>query len=292
MDATTQSGLGPGIDSGIDYCLQQIRRFDRDRYLTVVAAPQAAAADLAVLYAFNLELAMVRDSVSEPMLGRIRLQWWREAIAELQAGRTRRHAVLESFAALHARRPLKPARVERMIEARESEFDEIIPADLAALEAIADATSGELLRLAAEAAGLDLATGDSEALIRAVGIAFGLTGMLRATLHLARHRRTVLPTALLEKHDISLDRLYDLKPQPGLSAAIAEIAGAARAQLATAQRFSAPPALLPALRIGTLARAQLARLERRNHDLFDQRSIEASPRDIWRLAAKRLMGSW
>ena len=279
-------------ESGIDYCLQQLQRFDRDRYLTVVAAPQQAAADLAVLYAFNLEIALVRDSVSETMLGRIRLQWWREAVAELYESRPRRHAVLESLAALRARTPLNRAYFERMIDARESELDEAVPADLAALESYADATAGDLLRLAAEAAGLDPASGDLAPLIRHIGIGFGLTGIARATLYLAGRRRTMLPETLQQKHGISLDLLYELKPQPGLNAAIAELAAAARDHLDQAKRFTAPKPLLPALRIGTLALAQLARLQARNHDLFDPRSIEPSPLDIWRLAGKRLIGSW
>ena len=33
------------------------------------------------LYAFNIEIARVRDLVREPMPGEIRLQWWREALA-------------------------------------------------------------------------------------------------------------------------------------------------------------------------------------------------------------------
>jgi phytoene/squalene synthetase len=283
-------------ESSIAYCLQQVRRYDRDRYLTVVAAPREAAADLAALYAFNLEIALVRDQVSEPMLGRIRLQWWREAIAEVYEGRPRHHAVLQSLAALHARTSspdcLHRAHFERMIDARESELDEIIPADLDALESYADATSGDLLRLAAEAAGVDAASGDPAALIRHVGVGFGLTGIARATLYLARKRRTMLPESLLREHGISLDRLYDLKPQPGLNAAIAALAHAARRHLDAAKRIAAPKPLLPALRIGTLARAELARLEACNHDLFDPRSIAPSPRDIWRLAAKRLVGSW
>ncbi|WP_395017559.1 squalene/phytoene synthase family protein [Dongia sp.] len=279
-------------DSGIEYCLAQIRRYDRDRTLTVLAAPRAAAADLAVLYAFNLEITLVRDSVTEPMLGRIRLQWWREALAEVYAGRPRRHAVLESLAALHARAPLSRQHFERLIDARETEFDEVIPADLAALESYADATSGDLLRLAAEAAGIDPVSGDAATLIRHVGIGFSLTGIARATLYLARRRHTLLPQSLLAKHGVSLDRLYELKPQPGLNAAIAELAAAARGHLDAARRLPAPSPLLPALRIGTLARAHLARLRHRDHDLFDPRSIEASPRDIWRIAGKRLIGSW
>lgn len=279
-------------DSGIDYCLQQLRRFDRDRYLTVVAAPQQRAADLAVLYAFNLEIALVRDSVTEPMLGRIRLQWWREAIAEVYEGRPRHHGVLESLAGLLARVPLSRAYFDRMIDGRESELDEIVPADLAALEAYADATSGDLLRLAAEAAGLDPEARDLAPLIRHVGIGFGLTGIARATLYLAQRRHTMLPETLQQKHGVSPALLYELKPQPGLNAAIAEIAGAAGDHLDAAKRIRAPKALLPALRIGTLARAHLAQLQRCGYDLFDARSIEASPRDIWRLAVKRLIGSW
>jgi phytoene/squalene synthetase len=279
-------------ESGIDYCLAQIRRFDRDRYLTVVAAPQRTAADLAVLYAFNLELALVRDSVSESMLGRIRLQWWREAIAEVYEARPRRHAVLESLAALHGRTPLSRTYFDRMIDARESELDEVMPTDLPALESYADATAGDLLRLAAEAAGLDPASGHLAPLIRHAGIGFGLSGIARATLYLAHRRRTLLPESLQQKHGVSLDLLYELKPHPGLNAAVAELAAAARDHLDAAKRLAAPKPLLPALRIGTLASAQLARLARHEHDLFDPRSIEASPRDIWRLAGKRLIGSW
>ncbi|WP_459853705.1 squalene/phytoene synthase family protein [Dongia sp. agr-C8] len=279
-------------ESGIEYCLAQIRRYDRDRTLTVLAAPREAAADLAVLYAFNLEIALVRDSVTEPMLGRIRLQWWREALAELYEGRPRRHAVLESLAALHARAPLSRVHFERLIDARETEFDDALPADLEALQAYADATSGDLLRLAAESAGIDPGSGETAALIRHVGIGFGLTGIARATLYLARRRQTLLPVSLLRKHGVSLDQLYELKPQPGLNAAIAELAATARGHLDAARRLPAPKSLLPALRIGTLARAHLARLREHGHDLFDPRSIEASPRDIWRLAGKRLIGSW
>jgi NADH dehydrogenase [ubiquinone] 1 alpha subcomplex assembly factor 6 len=290
--ATSEAASEPGGGSDIEYCLGQIRRYDRDRYLTVVAAPEPAAADLAVLYAFNLEIALVRDSVTEPMLGRIRLQWWREALAEVYAGRPRHHAVLESLAALHARRPLTPALFERLIDARETEFDDIIPADLAALESYADATSGDLIRLAGEAAGLNPDAGDLAALIRHVGIGVGLTGIARAALYLARRRHTLLPETLLQKHGVSLDLLYELKPQSALNAAIAELAVAARGHLDAAKRIAAPKTLLPALRIGTLARAHLARLKRHNHDLFDPRSIEPSPRDIWRLAGRRLIGSW
>src|SRR6202045_4412867 len=58
-----------------------VRRHDRDRFQTVLFAPAARREALFALYAFNYEIARVRESVTEPMLGRLRLEWWREIIA-------------------------------------------------------------------------------------------------------------------------------------------------------------------------------------------------------------------
>src|SRR5271157_5432659 len=58
-----------------------VRRHDRDRFQTVLFAPAARREALFALYAFNYEIARVRESVTEPMIGQIRLEWWRESIA-------------------------------------------------------------------------------------------------------------------------------------------------------------------------------------------------------------------
>ena len=57
-----------------------VRRHDRDRFLTALFAPAERREDLLALYAFNYEIAKTREVVSEPVLGQIRLQWWRETI--------------------------------------------------------------------------------------------------------------------------------------------------------------------------------------------------------------------
>src|SRR5437660_12894095 len=53
-----------------------VRQHDRDRYQTTLFAPAERHEALLALYAFNYEIARVRETVSEPMLGQIRLQWW------------------------------------------------------------------------------------------------------------------------------------------------------------------------------------------------------------------------
>src|SRR5215469_6490166 len=69
-----------------------VRRHDRDRFQTALFAPAARREALFALYAFNYEIARVRESVSQPTLGQMRLQWWREAIAAaFEGGGIRQH---------------------------------------------------------------------------------------------------------------------------------------------------------------------------------------------------------
>src|SRR5262249_56566084 len=58
-----------------------VRQHDRDRFQTVLFAPAARREALFALYAFNCEIASVRDKVTQPTLGRIRLECRREGIA-------------------------------------------------------------------------------------------------------------------------------------------------------------------------------------------------------------------
>jgi len=60
-----------------------VRDHDRDRYLSTFFAPDDRRPHLLALYAFNAEVVKVRDSVSEPTLGLIRLQWWRDTITSI-----------------------------------------------------------------------------------------------------------------------------------------------------------------------------------------------------------------
>src|SRR5258708_11419859 len=73
-------------DDPTQYCAQQGRRFDHDRCLCTMFAREPVQARLFALYAFNVEIARVREIVSEPVIGQMRLQWWRDAITEFAAG--------------------------------------------------------------------------------------------------------------------------------------------------------------------------------------------------------------
>src|SRR3954465_7509110 len=88
------AAAAPDFSPGLSAVAAIVRRHDRDRYQTALFAPADRREALFALYAFNHEVARVREAVTTPMLGQIRLQWWREIIDAAYAGTpARRHEV-------------------------------------------------------------------------------------------------------------------------------------------------------------------------------------------------------
>ena len=82
----------------LSVCGTAVRENDPDRFFCTLFARQEEREALFALYTFNHELARVAESVSEPMLGQIRLQWWRESLDGIEAGTPRRHDTVDALA--------------------------------------------------------------------------------------------------------------------------------------------------------------------------------------------------
>src|SRR5437868_8779988 len=132
-----------------------VRRHDPDRYQTALFAPAERREALLALYAFNYEIARVRETVSEPMLGQIRLQWWREVLDAVYAGMPlRQHPVVLPLSAAIREFALSRGYFDRLIDSRERDLADAPPASLGALEAYAEESSTPLIRLALEVLGV------------------------------------------------------------------------------------------------------------------------------------------
>lgn len=273
---------------GPSYCAEQVRRHDHDRYLTCLFAPAARREALFALYALNLELARTAEVVTEPLLGQIRLQWWREALDSLFSGAPPRHEALEPLVQAAAGGRLSPAHFTRLIDAREADLDPAPPANLGALEDYAEATSATLLWLALEI--LDASTETAMRATRHVGIAWALTGLLRAVPFHARQKRLYLPRDLTEAAGLSPRDLFELRPTPSLQRVAERIAGRAVQHLHEARvlRARLPRAALPALLPATLADHALSVLRGAGYDPFHPAVQARSPGRAWRLAWARL----
>ena len=245
-----------------------LRLHDRDRYQSALFAPADRRAALFALYAFNYEVARVRESVREPMLGLVRLQWWRDALNEIFAGAPpRRHEVVEPLAAAIRTHRLSQMQFARLLEARAADMDERPQDSLAALETYAADSAGSVILLALEILGVDAA--EARAAGEAVGTAYALAGLLAAVPFHARQHRSYLPRDLVTRHGIDPERsLFALKSSPGLTAAAREIADRARGYLDAArlQRRAVPRAALPALLHAVPATRRLRRLAALGYD--------------------------
>lgn len=268
-----------------------VRHHDHDRYQTALFAPADRREALFALYAFNYEIARVREVVTQPTLGHIRLEWWRENIAAAYGtGAIRTHPVIEALTVAIRRWRLTRCHFDRLIDAREADLDLEAPADLAELENYLEATSSRLVYLAVEV--LSLPNDTLIAAARHVGIAFAIAGLLRAWPTHSATRRQFIPVDIANRHRLQLGGAQQIRSLPGLAAVTAEIAQFAYNHLSKARRLrpAIPRAALPALLPAEIATQSLARLRRAGYDPFHPAAQSSDPFQIWRLALIMLLG--
>ncbi len=234
------------MDAGLANRLaQSVRTADPDRYFSTLFA----------LYAFNAEVARIAETVREPMLGAIRLEWWRETAQGAAKGTPRNHDVARGLADLFAEKKLALADLEALIESRAFDSSADTFADFAALEAYLDATSGAVMRLAAKLLG-----GRPEP-VRQAGLAYGLTGLLRALpFHNNRHK-LYLPLDLLAAVHVTPEEFFHLEARdPRLAAVTRQAALRARDHFLTARAAPRPGAGLAAILPAALVPVYLRKL--------------------------------
>jgi phytoene/squalene synthetase len=228
-----------------------VRRGDPDRFLAAMLAPPDARERLFALYAFNLEVARIPSVVSEPLLGAIRLQWWRETVAMIyEQGRVRSHEVVEPLAAAIRAADLPREPFDRLMDARARDVEARPPATRGELDAYLSDTGGALLDLAARA----LAPGGGGPATAEAGYAFAAAAMLRAAPALiARSGRPVPGEDATEAARVlardglaALARARAARPKPPAAALPAFAAGwraepALRGALAPGYRIEAGP---------------------------------------------------
>jgi NADH dehydrogenase [ubiquinone] 1 alpha subcomplex assembly factor 6 len=289
-EETPPPGRRSALGTPLSPMAAMVRQHDRDRFQTALFAPERQREALFALYAFNYEIARVRESVREAMLGRIRLQWWREAIDAAYAGApSRRHEVAGPLTDAIRRHRLSRAAFDRLIDTRERDLDEAPPATLAELENYAEGSSAPLIELALEV--LDAATPQTRAAAREIGIAYALTGLMRALPVHAGTGRLWIPDDIATETGFNPRDYAALRSTPVLHRAVELVCAAARRHLVVARglRREVPRAALPALLPARIAAQALKRLRRAKFDPLSGAG-ESDPLQSWRLALAAMTG--
>ena len=265
----------------LSFCAQQVRRQDNDRFLCALFAPAPRREGLFALYAFNLELASIADKVSEPLLGRMRFQWWREAVDGDANGNAAGHQVAGPLARTVAESGLSTASLLALIDARERDLDDRPIPDQAAFAAYAADTAGALAEMSLDVLGIAEAAAHEAA--HHVGLAWAGLGILRSLPFHAARRRLYLPAESLEAAGSTAQEIFSGKASPALRRVVAEVAEWSRHHLNAARmnRGRVPAAALPALLPAVLAEIHLERLRRADFNPFDRDLARPAP---WRVA--------
>ncbi len=196
-----------------DHNRNLVKKFDHDHYLTVLYAVPHKRQDLFALYAFNYEISKIRKVVSEPMLGEIRLQWWREAIDDIYKGKIRGHDIMPSLATTINNHGLSREFFMALIEGQAEELYPESPKNCEELEASLSNTTGSLEKLALHILGQK----DCDDLASCLGVAWGYVKIITSITYYIRLEKNFIPLNLLNKYKnntggfLSIDELQITK---------------------------------------------------------------------------------
>ncbi|MGQ7791479.1 squalene/phytoene synthase family protein [Faunimonas sp. B44] len=157
-----------------------VREADRPRYYATLFAPADRRPALHALYALAAELRLVPLRVREPLLGEIRLQWWRDALGEIGTGGggSAQTPLLEEIARAIGRFGLSVEALQDMATA----WRPLLYGDATSGEELAAhlaATEGAVFSAAAQILGAEVGS----ELIRSAGLAYGLARRIAARPH-------------------------------------------------------------------------------------------------------------
>jgi phytoene synthase len=273
------------------HCEALVREADKDRFLATLFAPAKYRRPLFALYAFNAEVARVREQARQPMPGEIRLQWWRDVFGGAGQGEARANPVAAALLETVVRYRLPPHAFTELIDARAFDLYNEPMASFGEVDAYATKTSSALIDLAARILN-DGNDPQIEKLARHAGIAYAVAGLLTAfPLHAARGQLFV-PLDVLQRHGAKAEAIFVGKASPELRAAHAQVRAHARVHLAEAKALigNAPAAVAPALLPAALVRPMLDRMDRRRSDPFKPAALPQWRRQwiLWRAARSGL----
>jgi 15-cis-phytoene synthase len=167
------------------HCMQLLRDADPDRYLSVLYAPETKRGALAALYAFNVEIARIRDLIHDPLPGEVRLQWWRDLINGTEHGAAAGNPVAAALLEAIKTYNLPRAAFDNYCEARIFDFyDDPMPSRND-LEGYCGETASAIIQLASLILDAQQASAQAD-LAGHAGVAQAITGLLRL---LPLHRR-------------------------------------------------------------------------------------------------------
>lgn len=266
------------------HAAEALRAGDHDRYLSTLILDAAHRDAVTALYAFNADIAAIRERVSNPAPGEVRLQWWSDALTGEGHGAVRQNPVADALLETITRYNLPTGTLLRLIGARRFDlYDDPMP-DLETFEGYAGETVSTLYQLAAMILndGAIVETGDAAGHL---GVAHAMIGHLRALGYVAAQGRIMLPWTIFEANGVREGEVFSRADSEGLHEALGQVAELAASHLDKAEAAIKilPGKLKPAFATLAILRPQLAAFGKRTGSSFEPLPDEPDWRKIARL---------
>ena len=257
------------------FCAAETKHNDFQRYASTLFLPADARRALLALFAFNVEIARIRDQVSQPLPGEIRMQWWTDMLAGAGHGDVLGNPVVSELATAMQKYDLPAEQLARLIDEHQFDlYNDPMPG-MAELDLYLGNTSGTLFSLAARVLGHS--STEIDHLSHHAGVACGLAGMIARFPIDAARGQLYLPQDVFVASGSSAAEVFLCKPTPRIRAALDQVILSAREHLDLALELlvDSPTAVRPAFLPLAMARHNL---DRAAHPQFDPYALNVNTR--------------
>ncbi|XP_035529035.1 NADH dehydrogenase (ubiquinone) complex I, assembly factor 6 isoform X1 [Morone saxatilis] len=250
------------------YCLELVRSRDYDGFVSSLLLPEEVRRSSLALRAFNVELAQVKDSVSQKTIGLMRMQFWKAAIEDIYRDDPPNQPVSAELWRAVRKHYLTKRWLLRIITEREKDLDDRAYRNLQELEAYSENTQSSLLYLLLESLGLKNVHADHAA--SHIGKAQGIVTCLRATPYHSSRRKVYLPMDICMLHGASQEDFIRGSREQNVRDVVYDIASQAHVHLQHARSFSSnvPATATPAFLQTVVVEDYLQRVRRADFDVF------------------------
>lgn len=272
------------MTTDFDHAADVVRRFDKDRYLSALLAPAERRPAMMALYAFSAEIARVREVVSEPLPGEVRLQWWRDLLEGTEHGAVASNPVANALLQTVDAYDLPKNGLVGMTEARIFDlYNDPMPS-LNDLEGYAGETVSSVIQLCSIVLNDGKDPGTATAAGHA-GVAYALTGLMRALPWHAARQQMYLPLDVQKRHGLDPQTVFAGRTTPELRAVLKELRDHVRHHLGRVRQAAAdvPEQCRNALLPLALVPLHLKKLEAAEFDPLKQVAELSQLRIQWAL---------
>lgn len=249
-------------------CLNMLRDLDRDRYLACLLSPEDKRPALAALYAFNAEIARIRDAVREPLPGEVRMQWWRDLLEGNAHGDSHANPVAAGLMDCVEKYRLPRPTLINLLEARIFDLYDDPFEDRNALEGYAGETASAIIQLASLILDPQAAAASADAAGHA-GVAQAMAGMmLLAPLH-RRRGQVYIPVDILSATGLNREAFLAGEDKDRIAAAIDIFCAIALDHLGHARKTKVDAACFPAYLPVAMTETVLKKAKKAGASLFE-----------------------